>query len=247
MRTKEKPRSRTKVQFPKTQRTPFSEIEPQLSDGKSARVFACLIFGATDLALLAGCFWGASLIFPQPTARGLSLFFDTFFPSIPFYIVAFIISGLYPGFCMAPGEELRRYAITTFLVTAVDLAIKTRFYSVFDGHELVYPGAWLLSVPLLWAGRVAVRALASRSPLWGVPAVVFGSGKEAQNLVDRLLRCRWIGYKPRLIITDEPRNGANYRTIPIIYGFAEGLKLAAPWRFSTALLIPASRLPSREH
>ena len=236
MRVKENQKSRTRVRSPKALGTSLSEIEPRPSDGRPARVFACLVFGATDLVVLAACFWGANLIFPQPTTNGLSPFFETFFPSIPFYLIAFIIGGLYPGFCMAPAEELRRYTTAALLVAAVEVAIKTRLCTAFDGDEVVYIATWLMSVPLLWAGRVATRALASRSSLWGVSAVVFGSGKEAQNLVDRLLRCRWIGYQSRLIITDEPRNGADYRSIPIIYGFVEGLKAAAPWRFSTALV-----------
>ena len=228
--------SGTQVLSFKTKRTSASETKPLSCDGGSARLFASLVFGATDLAVLVLCFFGASLFFPQAVARGLISFLDDFLPSIPFYIIAFIISGLYPGFCLAPAEELRRYTSATFVVMIIGLAVNTRFFFAFDGDEAVYAVAWLMCIPLLWGCRVLARALASRSRSWGVPAVVFGSGKEAHNLVDRLLRYKWIGYRPQLIITDEPRNGANYRGVPIVYGYEAGLKVAAPRRFSTALV-----------
>ena len=231
-----KVKNRTRVRSFRSPRTILPRTEQRPADGRSARLLASLAFGAADLAVLVGCFSGASLFFPLLTSKGFFLFFSTFFPCIPIYIVAFAISGLYPGFCLAPAEELRRYTRATFFVTAIGLAINTKFYFVYDGDEAVYLVAWLTSVPVLWACRVAARALASRSKWWGVPAVVFGSGNEAHSLIDRLQRCRWIGYRPELLVTDEPRNGASYRGVPIIYGFEAGIKAAAPRGFSTALV-----------
>ena len=191
-----------------------------------------MVFGATDIAVVAACYVASAMLWRLKTGVA----FPMELSYVPLYLVAFAVSGLYPGFCLAPAEELRRYTVASLIVTIAALAINTSLFQIFDGDEGICILAGILSLPALWACRVLARAAASRSRLWGVPAVVFGSGKEAHDLVDRLLRCRWIGYHPFLIILDEPRNGSDYRKIPVVYGYAAGLKVAAPFHFSTALV-----------
>jgi len=242
MLTKEKTKSKEDL-LSKARQVTILETEPRAGYGRSARVFASVVFCATDFVVLVACFAAGGLLYRQEATREFLPFFDTYLIYISLYLIAFLLYGLYPGFCFAPAEELRRYTIATFFMTAVSLAVDTRFFLEFSGDEQVYLVVWLMSVPLLWGCRVFARSLAARSRAWGVPAVVFGSGKEARDLVDRLLRCRWIGYTPRLMITDTPRNGSNYRGIPVIYGYSAGLKAALSRRFSTALVaLPAANL-----
>jgi len=121
-------------------------------------------------------------------------------------------------------------------VCIAGFAINTNLLRFFDGDELAYLFVWLLSIPLLTGFRVLSRAVAARTALWGVPAVIFGEGIEARRLVDRLLLCPWIGYRPSLIVLDAHQNGSHYRGIPVIYGLSPGVAFAARHHFSTALM-----------
>lgn len=213
--------------------------------GRIARAYACTIFLITDLISVFICFAAATAFFRHDT-------FDSYFQILRYYLqfaplftVGFGVYGLYPGFCLAPAEELRRFTETSLLINAIGMAISTSIYRSFDAYDLVFLYAWLLGIFVFTGVRVLTRAFASRSKLWGVPSVVFGAGKEAKDVVNRLLRCRWIGYKPEIMLGDNGKNDNNYRGIPIYRDVKQGLVVAKSQGYSTALVASPAIDPKR--
>ena len=214
-----------------------------LRSGRIARLFASSVLGLTDLVVVLVCFSIVCAFFrPQPFADYYG-FLCTFYPFIPLYTVSFIIAGLYPGLSLAPAGELRRFTVGSLLASILCLALTAGLELSVDQNSQVFLLVWLISIPLLTVCRVVSRALISRSTLWGVPTVVFGTGIEARALVDRLLRCPWIGYKPGLILEDDGIKGSAYRGIPVIRNIPQGFNQARSSGYSTVLV----SLPAASH
>jgi Undecaprenyl-phosphate galactose phosphotransferase WbaP len=209
--------------------------------GRSARMFATIVFVITDLTTVLLCFCVVLGFFGHESMLEYLSFLSYYLLYSPLFAIGFGICGLYPGFCMAPAEELRRFTVTSFLANTIGLVISAGINGKFGRNDEVFIYAWLISIPVLTVSRVLSRAVASRSPLWGVPAVVFGAGKEARVLVDRLLRCRWIGYRPGFMLDNDRKPAENYRGIPILHNMAAGLDRAKKQGYSTALVaLPAA-------
>ncbi|MCX5913686.1 MAG: undecaprenyl-phosphate galactose phosphotransferase WbaP [Deltaproteobacteria bacterium] len=195
----------------------------------------------TDLVVVLLCFSIVCAFFRNRSFADYYGFFSTFYPFIPLFVISFIIAGLYPGLSLAPAGELRRFTVGSLLASILCLAFTTGLKFRVDQNSEVFLFVWLISIPLLTVCRVVSRALISRSTLWGVPTVVFGTGRETRALVDRLLRCRWIGYKPELILEEDGKKGAAYRGIPVIRDIPRGFNLAKSFGYSTVLVsLPAS-------
>jgi Undecaprenyl-phosphate galactose phosphotransferase WbaP len=198
-------------------------------------------FALTDLGVLVLCMVLVSLLGSPWSPRAFLSSFARLFPNAAFFLAAFAFSGLYPGLCPAPGAELRRYTLASLMACVAGLVINTRLLGMFDGDEFDYLVLWLISAPLLTGMRVVSRSFAARTRRWGVPVVVLGAGREAKALIDRLLLCPWIGYKPALVISDASENGAAYRGISVIHGLSRGVRVAVRRRFSTVLVaVPAT-------
>jgi FlaA1/EpsC-like NDP-sugar epimerase len=225
----------------KQSKTPSRKI--WLHSGRIARLFASSVLGLADLVVVLLCFSIVCAFFRNQPFSAYYEFFSSFYPFIPLFLASFIVAGLYPGLSLAPAEELRRFTLGSLLASILCLALTTGLKLHFDQNNKVFLFVWLISIPLLTACRVVSRALISRSTPWGVPAVVFGTGREARALVDRLLRCPWIGYKPKLILEEDGMRGAAYRGIPVIRNIPQGFNLAKSYGYSTILV----SLPAGSH
>jgi len=204
--------------------------------GFPARAFTTMVFMGVDLLALLLCYGIVCLFFQHDSSTKYWTFSLTFHPCILLSIVGFVVAGLYPGICLAPAVELRRYTEVSFIANGISLAFQIGFLRGNARHAAVYIVSWLISIPLLTGCRVAARALASHSGWWGVPAVVFGAGREGQALVDRLIKCRWIGYRPEILLDKNPNLAGNYRGVPVVADLSLGPKLATHYGYSTALI-----------
>jgi Undecaprenyl-phosphate galactose phosphotransferase WbaP len=190
----------------------------------------------TDLAAMLLCYAVTCAFFRNSTLAEFWSLLRNYLLYIPLFLVGTALAGLYPGFSLAPAQELRRYTVTSFAVNGIGMVVNTGFYAWIKSGDEVFILAWLLSIPMLTGCRVLARAVAARSPLWGVPAVVFGAAKEAHLLVDRLLRCRWIGYRPELILDGDREKAIAYKGIPVMADIPRGFDFAKRHGYSTALV-----------
>jgi Undecaprenyl-phosphate galactose phosphotransferase WbaP len=204
--------------------------------GRSARVYATLVLMLTDLAAMFLCYAIVALVFTRGPISEFWAMFRSLLPIAPLLMIGATLAGLHPGFALAPGQELRRYTITSLIVNGFGLAAWIFLHKAPLASLLVFLCGWLLSIPILTLSRVLVRAAASHAKVWGVPVVVFGSGKTARSLIDRLLRCRWIGYRPELLLDTESHHSSSYGGIPVVSDLQKGFDLARRCGYSTALV-----------
>ena len=122
---------------------------------------------------------------------------------LPFFLLVYRLAGLYPGVAQNPVDELRRvfHATTAgfLVIVAVTFLVKAVPYS-----RLVFVVAWLLTVFLIVPLRNIVRRRLARKSWWGIPVVIFGAGTTGVMLVDLLLNNPHHGFKPAIILDDDP-------------------------------------------
>lgn len=162
--------------------------------------------------------------------------FVTYWPYLPAFLVALYILHMYPGVNIAEQHELRRFAIASFLGHGgiiLSLYIQSHKLNIYSGAFIL---SFILSVPIFLMGRSVVRKIFVRAKLWGIPIVVLGAGVTGRMLVDRLLDKPSIGYKPVVMLDDNPELQGDYRGIPILKGLELSAALAKECNFETALV-----------
>src|SRR5829696_4588039 len=104
--------------------------------------------------------------------------------------------GLYPGYGLAPAEELRRQSYAT-LATLVIATLFAFAFQVGDLLPRLLVGLNLLErLFLAPIGRHLVKRGLAKLGLWGKPVIVVGAGKPTQQLV-RALSSEWgLGFVP---------------------------------------------------
>lgn len=136
---------------------------------------------------------------------------------MPGIFAVFYASGLYPGILLAPEEEVRRFSMSAFFslmgeAFAIMTIKSTRDFIPIAAALMI---AWPIATILLPLGREIARRLYSKCSWWGVPAVVYSKGTQAYDIVERLVRRKFLGYRPVLIITDTPFHDDNFHGIEI--------------------------------
>lgn len=117
--------------------------------------------------------------------------------------------GLYPGIGINPVIETRQAVISSTAVFAVAVIALGAVQPAMGGL-LVLALAWLFSVVVLPAGRMAGRAAFSRWKWWRQPIVILGNGERAHQVAARLRRWRTLGLEP-IGHVDRQKDGGNGR------------------------------------
>jgi len=114
-------------------------------------------------------------------------------PIVVLFIIAYMITGLYPGVGVTAVEELRRITITTSLVFAV-LCVWVFFSRVgFIYSRIVFFMAWAFSLLFVPIGRALTRKLFCRKKWWGVSSVIMGAAKTGAEIVKILNNTKTLG------------------------------------------------------
>ena len=162
--------------------------------------------------------------------------FVTYWPYCPAFIVVFAVLHLYPGLSLAPAEELRRYTLASLFGHAgivLSLYLQNRN---FDPYSVAFGISWLGSVIAFPVARATARMMVKGASWWGVPAVIFGAGDTGRLVVDRLLKKPWIGYRPAVMLDDDPELEGEYRGVPILKGCELGPAIAERCGAATAIV-----------
>jgi Undecaprenyl-phosphate galactose phosphotransferase WbaP len=125
-------------------------------------------------------------------------------PVSVFFIIIYLMMGLYPGIGVGPVEELRRLSIGTTLgiLALMGLSFYLRNINIWSRAVLGLTWVFLLvSAPLL---RKVFRRMAVRLGMWGVPVVVIGETEGVANIYKNLRRNRLIGLWPVLCVKTNP-------------------------------------------
>ena len=123
---------------------------------------------------------------------------------LPFILVLFAGTGLYPGIMNSPTEDIKHYAgctffsfmaiiISVYLADMNNLEIISRIIK--DSQNLAITAAFATALPISAVALPGFRELAkhtfSRFKWWGVPAVIYLDGESGYNIVDILLRLKY--------------------------------------------------------
>ncbi len=116
-------------------------------------------------------------------------------PMIGIFIVAFALTGLYPGVPVNPVSEFRGI----FLAVTVVFLIFGVFIFLSHSAEIWSRGVFLVACPIsaifVVLARSGLRHSLAKRPWWGVPVVILGAGQTGQAVAETLVRSPWIGLK----------------------------------------------------
>ena len=167
--------------------------------------------------------------------------FVTYWTYLPFFFLVYNIFELYPGILLVPSEQLKSFCIANgFMFGGIALSIIVET----DGRDYVaiaFLVSFLFSTFALPLSRVIARNYVySRFKWWGIPAVIFGDGAEAREILDNLIDNPRLGYIPVAIVSEQDPNLADYRGIPVLHSLEESKKLNEDLHIKMAIIIPGT-------
>lgn len=201
-----------------------------------ARPLRLLVLVCADLTvlLLVGCAssWLSSLLLGQSIAEsGWRLA-----AAVPFFILVYAISGLYPGFGLGGVETIRRFALGTSGVVVI-LAASGYPIAMTKAGPLVLLFAWSCCLAGLPLGRYGVLSLLHSCRWWCDPVVILGGGPLARETLQSLKHSKTLGFQPVALLLgpgEEPLTGTENE---LLIGSLEEVGEMADLGVDTAFLI----------
>ncbi len=173
-----------------------------------------------------------------------SLYWDLW-PLLGVFLLAFWASGLY-RLGLSPVDELRRLWLT---ISGIYLSLSGLIFLLREGTTYsrgIFLTAWLLSMALVWLGRVILRATCAHQPWWGHGVLILGAGKTGELVVRTLQRHPELGLKPIAILDDDPQKRGHLSGVPILGSLALAPHLAQERQLGHAIVampgVPRERL-----
>ena len=136
-------------------------------------LFLCIVFG----------FFIANFMVPYTLNFRSVINYSVF---LPFLLLLYVANGLYPSIMIPPTEEIKKFAISTFVgFTAIVVGLVfsdyigkdeiIRFF-IKDSYNRTIASAFIIAYPFavlaLPTARVFAKRFLSRHDSWGVPSVV---------------------------------------------------------------------------
>lgn len=168
---------------------------------------------------------------------------------LPFILMLFAFMGLYPGIMIPAADQVKKYTISTFF----GFSVITSFLLV-SSLTQSNPAAFLkkgsANVPILWAfilafifsvfllpafREFAKRIFCKRS-WWGVPSVIYCTGNSADEVIIKLNKNKYLGYKPAVIIDASLKAPQNKNDIPAFPPDEEIQKIIHDYNIKQAIL-----------
>ena len=147
---------------------------------------------------------------------------------IPFIMVLFAANGLYPGIMNSPTEDIKHYfTCTAFGFFAIVLSIYISENSDFQpinffitdskesGIAAAFAIALLIAIFAMPAFRELSKHIFAKFKWWGVPAIIYVGGKDNYFIVDKLIKLKYLGFHPAIIIDSSIKENFTYKDIPV--------------------------------
>ncbi|MCL2600831.1 MAG: undecaprenyl-phosphate galactose phosphotransferase WbaP [Treponema sp.] len=210
---------------------------------KTSSAPTVIIFILTDvLGVMLSFLWGFGWVeaYSWVTLGDGSLInlrsFVTYWPYIPVFIIVFQMLGLYPGISLAPSEELRRFCVGSIMAYGGIVLSRLIEHHRWDEVNTAFLISLVFSAFILLTTRSIIHWLLRKTGWRGIPAVVYGSGRTARLVVDRLLGSTKVGYVPALILDDEAEGADEYNGIPIIHDTGIGPDIVKRYNIRMAIV-----------
>jgi len=153
------------------------------------------------------------------------------------FILAYAVSGLYPGVGIRPHEELKKLTVNTILMHVVIAASAFLLRDALNAYSRgVLLTSCLLALMFVPLARTLVRDFCAHRFWWGVPVLILGAGDIGQNLVKRLKEQPRMGFKPIAIVDNDPQIQGSYFGVPMMGPLSMAPKLAKTLKIHHAIL-----------
>ena len=153
---------------------------------------------------------------------------------IPLILLFFGCIGLYPGIMNSPTDEVKKFFFSSLfsfisiiftIIISDESELRMADLLIKDSHKLPLAIAFIIAIPLstiaLPAFREAAKHYFGRFRWWGVPAAIFTSGKSGDVIIEKLLKNKFLGYHPAVIINSSSITNSDYKGIPVFPPSAE--------------------------
>ncbi len=168
---------------------------------------------------------------------------------LPFILLVFGITGLYPGIMLPPTEEVSKFCLSTFICyTAIIISIFASNITSFtftksivkNSQNIAVMWAFIISyiftIICLPSAREIFKRVFCKFKWWGVPAVIYCNGNSGNAVIDRLKSHDYLGYHPAIIIDSMAFGPSEYNGIPVYPPAAEVLQEIKKLNIKTAVL-----------
>ncbi len=197
---------------------------------------ASLLLAASDVAAVALAWW---LTVHARLLAGGTLSPDLYWrlwPGLALFVAAYALNGLYPGFGIAPPEELRRATVSTSVVYLVAGAATFVLRGAEVYSRAVFLVAWVLTAVFVPLGRALVRHAFCRARWWGYPVLVLGAGRTGELVARALQAAPGLGLRPVAFLGDDPAKPARVAGLPVVGGVDLAPRLARESGITHALV-----------
>ncbi len=179
--------------------------------------------------------------------------FTNYIIFIPFFLIVFACLGLYPGIMITHTDEVKKFCIASFFSNfSIILSIFVSEYNqnvlarniIKDSNTIALIVAFfisfLMSIIFLPGFREITKRFFCKFSWWGVPAVIYTTDNNADLILTRLIKNRFLGYHPAVIIDsslekDEIRFYKD--SIPIISDKSDLIDVIHSYVIKTAFLV----------
>ena len=162
--------------------------------------------------------------------------FITYWPYLPVFIVIFKIMQMYPGISLAPSEELRRFFLGSLLAYTGIIMSRYIEKNGWDSINTALIISFAFSTIFLLVARSIVHRFLQITGLGGISTVIYGSSGTGKLVVNCLLNSKRSGYKPVLILDDNPLGEDEYAGIPIIHDMSIGYEIVRRYKIKMAII-----------
>lgn len=147
---------------------------------------------------------------------------------IPFILIIFACTGLYPGIMVSPPEEVKRFFFSTFfsfmgicfsVFISQNHSNGLRNFFIKDSEYIAIIVSFIIAFPLAFillpGFRNIFKYIFGNFKWWGVPAVIYCNGEDNYFVIDKLIKHKSLGYHPALIIDSKVTEQTSYKGIPV--------------------------------
>lgn len=180
------------------------------------------IFAVVDLAALSFAAATSVLIWSRVDSRLQPSTYLHLWPILFTFLIAYAVSGLYPGFGRNAPDELRKLSIATSLVYPALAVTAFLMKDTESFSRAVFLLAWAQSLAMVPLGRGILRLAVQRRPWWGDAVVVIGAGHAAASVAQSLAERPALGLRPVLVLADPQQAQAAARQFGIRHAILVG-------------------------
>ena len=147
---------------------------------------------------------------------------------IPFILIIFGCTGLYPGIMISPPEEVKKFFFSTFFCfTGICFSVfisqnhfnDLKNFFIKDSEYIAIIISFIIAFPfavlLLPGARNLFKYIFGKFKWWGVPAIIYCNGEDNYFIVDKLLNHKSLGYHPAMIIDSSIDKQSYYKGIQV--------------------------------